>query len=230
MIDAVLEADDFVHLARQVAQDQLGVIQLATWGYVAGYDANTNTIQAVVPTFRKPDPLTGEPIPVVTGWIPLGTPWAGDGIGMQFSPKKQSATPQDPTQGEQVLILVIERTTGVSVSACMFFNNPFPVIDTSLQPGEGIIKSGGGATLKLDANGKVILQGGSTPVAVEGSKTSGHQHGLAALVAAINTACAGCAGFLAIPVTPEIQSDTQTDGIAAGQGAQDVLAPAAGGH
>jgi hypothetical protein len=240
-----MEADDFVHLARQVAQDQLGVIQMATWGYIAAYDVNTNTVQLVLPTFRRADPNTGEPVPIVTGWIQLGTPWAGNGIGMQFYPQKCAATPQDPTQGEQVLVLVIERTTGVSVSACMLFNNPFPVIDSSLQPGEGILKSGGGATLKLDASGNVIFQGGSTPVAVEGSRTTGHQHALTQLKAAIATyISANPTCGLATPPTgattdvgadletilAAADTDTQTDTVATGQGAQDVLAPSAGGH
>lgn len=238
----MISADDFVLLIKQTAQEQIGSVRTATLGYVAGYDPTTATITAVVPSYCSPDPQTGAPTPVVVGPIRLGTSWAGNGIGLQVAPAKAGATPQDPTQGEPVLIVQLGHGTGISVAAVMLFNATFAPPDTALAAGDAILKGAGGATIKLQG-GNIVIQGGSTPVAVEGSKTT-HQHGLStfvdALVTALNTDGSApltgtslAAIFSGLTPAPPAPSTAVTDSadapVVAGQGAQDVLAPGPGG-
>src|SRR5271155_548643 len=130
-----LSADDFVLMVKQTAQDQVSSGPKTTLGYIASYDSTTATITAVVPSYCQPDPTSGIPTPITVGPIRLGSSWTGNGIGLQIAPMAAAATPQDPTQGEPVLILTLGRGFGISVAAVMLFNASFPPPDTGLQPG-----------------------------------------------------------------------------------------------
>lgn len=234
-------ADSLVHLIKQLARDEVGHQTFATWGYVAAYDVATHSIKAVLPTFRATGP-NGELQPIVTDWIQLATPWSGDGFGDQMSPYAAAATPQDPSLGEQVQISIISSTTGASVATAMLFNTKYPP-PGGINPGERILKSQAGNfvligqdQVQISADAKsvvvnqddVVINGGDTPVAVEGS-TATHDHGLATLIAAINTGLSAAASGTYTPVSPSIVTAETAAAIDAGRGAQDFLAPAPGG-
>ena len=219
-----ISGDDFVLLVKQIAQDQAGAERGPTLGYIASYDPATATVTAVVPSYCQPDPVTGVPTPITVGPIRLGSSWAGDGIGIQVAPAKAAATPQDPTQGEPVVILQFSHGTGIGVAAVMLFNAIFAPPDTALAPGDAYIKSGGGARLRF-RGGDLVMQEGATPVAVEGSQIT-LDDALNAYGALLVTALAAATPKVTMVAPVVVGSRVSVD---VGQGAQDVLAPAPGG-
>lgn len=78
------------------------------------------------------------------------------------------------------------------------------------QNGELEVVQGSTARIKIEQGGDVVLRGGSTPVAKEGSSTSGHMHSLT-----------GSAGPYPLSGT----AITTTDSIASGAGSQNVKVP-----
>ena len=216
---STIDADAVIHLIKQAARAEVGEIETLAIGYSSDYDDTTHSVQVVIPSFRVKGP-NGEKQPYVSDWMPLGTDWAGAGYGDQVAPGETDATPENPGAGDQVLVLMIGNQTGFSAAGCFFFNavNQPP---GGVDPGERIMKSKGGKSWKI-GNNALVGNGGSTPAAVEGSKVD-----LTTLIQAINTACTGVTGYVPILVPPTPGAPTAA--IASGQGAQDVLFPAAGG-
>ncbi len=209
-----LEADELLHLIKQVCRDEMGDGQRTTLGYISAYDSPTHQVKVMIPTFRTSD-ADGNPQPVVTDWIPLGSVWVGNGFGMQIAPYYAAATAANPGSGEQVQLVVIDDENGLSVAAQYFYNTTFPP-PGGLQPGEALLQHQSGRSIKFTAGGKIVVNGGSTPVAVEGSGVD-----LTALVAAINSACSSVSGFTPIATVPAAP-------VKAGSGAQNLLAESAG--
>ena len=220
----MIDADDLIHLIKQVARDEVGTPTLVTWGYVSAYDASTHSIRAILPTFRTPGPNGLQAIQ--TDWIQLGTPWSGNGFGDQMSPYAAGATQSNPAGGEQVQISIVSTVTGASVATAMLYNQSYQP-PGGVQPGERIIQGQGGKSLKWGQSA-LIANGGSTPVAVEGSTVT-HDHTLTAFLTAFAAACtaAGSAPPLTGIALGEIISTLIA--VDVGQGAQDFHAPGPGG-
>lgn len=231
--------DDLVRAMKQVARDEVGHQAIATWGYVSAYDSDTHSIKAILPSFRSTG-ANGELEPIETDWIQLGTPWSGDGFGDQMAPYAAAATPDNPAGGEQVQITIVSSATGASVATAMLFNTSFSP-PGGVDAGERIIQSQAGKSVKW--GDKIIVNGGSTPVAVEGS-TATHTHPLSALLNALETAVTSAAipsgpaagavlaATLATALTTlasTMNTDSKAAAIDSGQGAQDFVAPSAGG-
>jgi hypothetical protein len=250
-----LGADELLHLIREVARTEAIPDVINTWGYVAAYDVDTHSIKAVLPTFRTTGP-GGVLQPVVTDWIQLGTPWAGDGFGDQMAPYAASATPANPGAGEQVQIAIISGATGASYAPAMLFNQTYGP-PGGIAPGERIIQSQGGKSVKFGID-QVIVNAGETPVAVEGSTVT-HEHGLysyntvlaglindlstldppittvAELIPALVTIFTELAGTEPVPASITDVAGNMEEGavtpaaVDVGQGAQDFFAPSPGG-
>jgi hypothetical protein len=241
------DAIDQVAVFKMIVKDAGSRIH-AAWGYVANYDPATNQVQVTLPSYQQgwvPN-NAAQNAPLVSPWMPLGTPYAGKSYGFECY----------PDLNVPCLELVIDEATGSSLSAVLFHNNTFPAIG-GLQQGECQLVSKAGKSLKFTAGGQTVFNGGSTPVAVQGSTVT-HAHGLyaynttvaAALtslassppatiallipaLAAIFTTLAG----LTPPLTPTSVTDTAgaaltnatSAAVDSGQGAQDILMPSAGG-
>lgn len=235
----MIGTDALVHALKQIARDEVGPIIASTWGYVAAYDADNNLIQAVLPTFREMGQVGLQP--AVTDWIQLGTPTT---LG-QFTPQAVNATPANPTGGDQVLITIMSSQTGISVAACCFNNNSFPCGGNAAQ-GEHYLASLGGKSIKWGQD-QIIINAGSTPVAIEGSQVT-HHHTLDTFLTAFAAACTAAGSspltgtdlgsiITALMSPPGVADITDTAGNAGttpsavdvGQGAQDFFAPSAGG-
>jgi len=201
------DAIDQVAVFKMIVKDAGSRIH-AAWGYVANYDPATNQVQVTLPSYQQgwvPN-NAAQNAPLVSPWMPLGTPYAGKSYGFECY----------PDLNVPCLVLVIDEATGSSLSAVLFHNNTFPAIG-GLQQGECQLVSKAGKSLKFTAGGQTVFNGGSTPVAVEGSAVD-----LTALVNAVNAACSGVTGYNPIVVVP-------TSTVKTGQGAQDILMPSAGG-
>jgi hypothetical protein len=235
------DADALLHTIKQVAREEMGHVKHNTLGYVSAYDVDTHSVRLVVPSFRVRGP-SGELEAYQTDWIPLGTPWAGDGFGDQVSPFAAAASPASPGAGEQVILQLIEEDNGFSVAGCFFFNTAYPP-PGGIDPGERILKSQGGKSLKL-GNDALVANEGSTPAAVEGSTVT-HEHSLVALLTSLGSAIAALPTITptalgaiftaaAVPATVTDTAGSLAHGaltpaaVDSGAGAQDVLLPGPG--
>jgi phage gp45-like len=132
-------ADEITHLVKLLA-GQESATKTFVYGTISNYDPNIHRVRVQIPSMRdENDNMTLSP------WMPLGTPWAGNGFGLQVAPKG----------GEQCVVLLITAAIGVSATAFMTFNNSFLPPLASLQPGEAILKHGTGSFIRLHTNGDI---------------------------------------------------------------------------
>lgn len=205
-------AEELLQVIRNVAADTVRPPRIALWGYVFAYNPTNHAVQVQLPEYEHPA-TPGSPL--ITGWMPLGTPLAGSNYGIRFAPE----------QGTPCVVLFVGRSSGDACAAFCLFSDVVAGPGTTLTPGQVELVGKGQERILLDGSGNVVFQHGTTPVAVEGSQTAGHSHDLSAMVSAVNTACKNVAGYSSIPTTPPTLTGSQTDTIATGWGAQDVLAP-----
>ncbi|HHA1182916.1 TPA: phage baseplate assembly protein V [Enterobacter roggenkampii] len=133
------------------AQQSMGSFAGTRQGVITAYDPKEYAIKASL----QP---TGEE----TGWIPLGTPWAGNGWGFAAG----------PMIGAEVQIDFDSGTIGVGMAGGQFYNNE----DRSPGPpsGELWIVHQSGSMLKFLNSGKVVIQdsaGTSINLNGDGSRT-----------------------------------------------------------
>lgn len=152
--------DEFMHLMMQRARQEFDV-KLLAWGHICNYDPDAHAVKVLIPTFVSSDGQM-----MVTPWMPLGTPWAGNGYGLQVAPKG-SATPDDLTAGELVLILMIEQEQGPSVVATMFYADQLPPPSqllpegAELKRGEALVRHESGSVIYLREGGQVEVAAAS---------------------------------------------------------------------
>jgi hypothetical protein len=122
--DALIE---FNHLALQNAREAAGTNVFTLVGQVSGVDPTTNRIKVVIPSWTNDNTTYME-----SGWIPLGTPVAGNRYGIQLLPFGQ-ATVKDPLaqknsqngntpMTEQVLVHVLGTKRGLYIQSVQMFN------------------------------------------------------------------------------------------------------------
>ncbi|UQV43454.1 hypothetical protein KIV45_15920 [Janthinobacterium lividum] len=119
---------------RQQAQAALGDVALPSTGIVRSYDPVKYAVR-----------LELQPQGNMTGWIPLLTPWVGNGWGM-FCP---------PTIGDLVEVTFLNGDINSGVAGLRAFNDqdlPLPV-----PSGEFWLVHAAGALLKLNNDGKVLI-------------------------------------------------------------------------
>lgn len=134
------------------AQQALAGFSGTRQGVITAYDPKEYAIKASL----QP---TGEE----TGWIPLGTPWAGNGWGFAAG----------PMIGAEVQIDFDSGTIGVGMAGGQFYNNE----DRSPGPpsGELWIVHQSGSMLKFLNSGAVVIQDKSgTVFSLNGNGTSTH--------------------------------------------------------
>ena len=147
-------ADEFLHNMKMASAQQSNDYAPFVYGHIANYDPKTHRVRVVLPSVRNEDDT-----PVLTGWMALGSPMAGAGWGIQIAPAG-GASQNNPTAGELVAVMRFDRNLGVGVVASLLWNQVNTPPGTSLNPGEILIQSKGGASIKLDKSGNVAVQAG----------------------------------------------------------------------
>lgn len=107
-------ADQFAHMLKHAtAQSEPRPF---LYGHIASYDPSQHRVRCIIPSMTDQD---GNP--TLSPWMPMGTPYASNGAGIQII-YEGGATADNPTGGEQVLIAMFDRNRGVSAVPCMFFH------------------------------------------------------------------------------------------------------------
>lgn len=143
-------ADELAHQVKHAAQQQTGDYRPFAFGHIATWSA-TQGVRLIIPSMRDE---AGNP--VLTGWMPLGSMFAGGAWGMQIAPLG-GATLQNPTAGELCIVAIMDKTNGLMATLCLAYNQvntaPFP----NLQPGEIGIMGKSGSSMQFKKNGDVDL-------------------------------------------------------------------------
>lgn len=133
------------HLANQMRLQASLVssqIQTAIWGIITSYDPTTHRVVVK----RQPEDIDN-PDASLSNWMPLVTPWVGNGWGFKAC----------PSAGDMVIVLHIGGTVDDQVAILAGFN------DVDRPPagsaGEFILQHKSGAYLKLSNDGSVNING-----------------------------------------------------------------------
>ena len=163
--DLMIE-DEQAHTVMHLAQLQQSTRRFRTVvANVSSYDPRTHRVQCLIPSYV--DPITGDMN--VTGWMPLETPMAGNGWGIQYAPYG-GATPQNPGAGEMVYLTIVDTEMGSYVVSCMTWNSKMAVPLSTINAGEMILKDAFGNTVHFTNSGALDITGAST-VNISGAAT-----------------------------------------------------------
>ena len=141
--------DELVHQLLHIAQQQIGIVYSAVFGHIVDYFPDTHTVTVLLVGFANESGFCP-----VTGQIPLGTPWSGNGWGMQVAPQG-GATQLRPSLGESCLVLVLDRESFQTAVGAMLFGGFGRTPDPALQNGEMIMKHSQGSLLKFHNSGEL---------------------------------------------------------------------------
>lgn len=128
-------ADELVHVVKHIAAQSSIEQRPWVYGHISTYDPLRHAVRVIVPSMR--DDQTGDPL--VSGWLQLGSGSVGGGSGLQVFPVG-GATVQNPTAGEQCMVAINDRGTGVAAVVCLFYSNvqqpPNTVVPTRGRAGD----------------------------------------------------------------------------------------------
>ena len=151
-MDRMFDIDELVNTIMQAAQMQAAGREFFVTGFVSSYNPETHCVRCIVPSWINP----GSSDAVMTGWVPLATPWAGNGFGLQAAPYG-GATQENPTGGEQVVLQILSDDNGTYIGSGMLWSQKAAPALTTIQPGEAIMKHTSGSFLYFKADGSVAL-------------------------------------------------------------------------
>ena len=152
------DENELVHGIMHSAQQQSSNYRLRTIpAHVASYDPRTHRVKCIIP--MHVDANTGEL--QMTGWIPLLSPIASNGWGVQYAPYG-GATMEQPNLGEQIWLTLIEAATGAYIAGGMSWNSASAPPFTTLQAGEVAIKDAFGNYIHWSSGGTITINGAST--------------------------------------------------------------------
>lgn len=145
-------ADEFANNVKLAASQQSAdYAPPFVYGHIANYDPKTHRVRCILPSVRNEDG-----VPVLTGWMPLGSPSAGNGWGMQAAPMG-GATTENPTGGELVQVQRFDRIFGVGSVAAQVWNQVNVPPFTDLKPGEIGVKSQGGSSIRFKEDKSIAI-------------------------------------------------------------------------
>ena len=147
--------DEFSQWIALNAKQQMPAMIPFAIGHVVAYDPTTNQVQCVIPAFPVINPQTGAMTGEysITPWMQVGTPWVGNGWGMQVSPEVGDAAP--PWSGTQCAICIVNEETSASFVANFLYTQQAVPPDSSLVAGEAILKHKSGTYLKFHDSGEM---------------------------------------------------------------------------
>lgn len=122
-----MTSSEAFHSLVHAAQSQIHDVKLIKCAFVSSYDEDKDAVKVIIPQDRgeEDDSDAAE-----TDWIPLMSFAVGDGWGFQWAPKG-GATPEEPELGEEVAILILNRSMGLFVCPMFIFD------ETRKPPGSG---------------------------------------------------------------------------------------------
>lgn len=144
--------DQLLHQIKQ-ATDQV-ILDVRPWvyGHISSYDRTTHRVRLVIPSWRGE-----ESVPQYSPWLPLGTLYAMGSIGIQWAPVG-GATLENPTAGEQCVILLNNRGVGFAAVPCMFWNQTTPPPGSAgINPGELLIQDQNQSQIYVQSNGNITV-------------------------------------------------------------------------
>ncbi len=126
---------DALELIKHAGRQQAEQLMVASTGWITSVDPVKYMAKVML-----------EPLGVETGWLPIGTLYAGNGFGLV-------ALPDDGTE-----VTVIFEMGNVNVGKILLFNfNDTDAPPSGLQPGEAWLVHKSGSALKFHADGSVDL-------------------------------------------------------------------------
>lgn len=123
------------HMRRQAEMVQWNTARVRV-GTVAGYDPDNYSCKVIL-----------QPDGTLTGWLPIVSPWVGNGWGM-FAP---------PSEGDMVEVQFQEDSKEAGFVCQRFFNDVERPV--TVFPGEFWLFHKTGAYIKLKNNGRIIING-----------------------------------------------------------------------
>ena len=105
-------------------------------GVVSSSDAQTGTARVLI-----------QPEGVLTGWLPVLSPWVGPGWGISCP----------PLPGDQVLVVPQEGNVGCGTIVGRLYSNT--VRPPAANPGEIVIRHASGTSISILNSGKAVLEG-----------------------------------------------------------------------
>lgn len=153
--------DELMHQVKLLVSQAVSEIRPWVYGHVASYDPQSHRVRLLLPALRD-----GHNNPSLSAWLPLGAAYAYNGTGIQWAPVA-GATADQPTNGEQCMMLLNERGVGFAAVPCMFWNQSVqPPGVGVIQPGELLIQQKLKTKIYLKENGDVIIDSPSGNVTV----------------------------------------------------------------
>lgn len=147
----MLNQQEFFHLIKQAAAQQMQDIRTTHVGHISTYDPSTNNVRCVLPSLTDEN---GNPI--VSPWMPLGSAMVGPGYGIKYHPKG-GATPDNPAAGEMCIVQIVDRDSGFGCVANLMFSSAQPAPNPDSVPGEYSITNEIGSLIRLYPNGDITI-------------------------------------------------------------------------
>ncbi len=130
--------DGLLNQARRVAQEAYGTGGASRHGIVDAYDPNAYAVKVRL-----------QPDDTLTDWLPLKSPWVGNGWGL-FCP---------PSIGDAIEIDFQEGDGGVGTAGWRFFNDEDRPL--AVPSGEVWLVGPSGASIKLPGDGSIAINTGA---------------------------------------------------------------------
>jgi hypothetical protein len=166
-------ADQLSHLIKQAASQEINGIKTSFRGHIANYDPVLHRVRVIFPAYRD-----SSGTPVLSSWMPLGSMWVGNGYGIQIAPFT-GASLANPTGGSPCVVEFQERSTGVSATVTLCFNQTVLPPDPTMVEGEMLIKAPDGTSIKFTHDHQILLNApqqivetAATTVAIEAPTAS----------------------------------------------------------
>ncbi len=160
------EMDEVYALIQQAAQQQVNN-RVFEYGHIVDYDSTSHSVRVLLPNLVGPVKRDGTGnLPYVTNWMPLMSPWVGNGFGMQVVPIGGANTdsPADYVKGEQVIVEFIDTEQGIMASASLYYSdrqqppgNALMNNNAAMVAGETILQHQSGSYVYFKNNGDIIL-------------------------------------------------------------------------
>ena len=149
------EFDEISHLISLHAEQQMRGREPFGIGHVIAYNPATNEVQVAFPGFPLVDATTGQTTGTysISPWMQLGSPWVGNGWGMQVAPEVGDATA--PWNGTQCAVYIIHQESSAGLVGELLYNNNAVPPDSTLVAGEAVLKHKSGTKIKFHESGEL---------------------------------------------------------------------------
>ncbi len=144
--------DEMTHAMLHAAAQQSGSPLTAIPAFVASYDPSQHAVRCIIAPWVN----AGYSQSQMTGWVPLMTPWMGNGWGMQIAPFG-GATQDNPAQGEQIMLLVVNASNGSYIAGGYLYSSRSSPPNTALGAGEAVLQHETGSKLYFQSDGSVLV-------------------------------------------------------------------------